>query len=94
MHPCNNIDYRPGIITIDMDDFSLTHIPLIDGTTYLALYVGPMVQMNMQAIGHATLVFTDEVPKKPMTNAIYLEKDSKEKMPEFKVGDWITYEHR
>ena len=42
----------------------------IDGTTYLALYVGPMVQMNMQAIGHATLVFTNEVPKKPMTNAI------------------------
>ena len=66
----------------------------IDGTTYLSLYVGPMVQMNMQAIGHATLVFTDEVPKKPMTNAIYLEKDPKEKMPEFKVGDWITYEHR
>ncbi len=29
-----------------------------------------------------------------MTNAIYLEKDSKEKMPEFKVGEWITYEHR
>ena len=29
-----------------------------------------------------------------MTNAIYLEKDSKEKLPEFKVGDWITYEHR
>ncbi len=66
----------------------------IDGTTYLALYVGPMVQMNMRAIGHATLVFTNEVPKRPMTNAIYLEKDSKEKMPEFKVGDWITYEHR
>ena len=66
----------------------------IDGTTYLALYVGPMVQMNMQAIGHATLVFTNEVPKKPMTNAIYLDKDLKEEMPEFKVGDWITYEHR
>lgn len=65
----------------------------IDGKTYLVLNVGTMVQMNMKAIGHATLVFTDEVPKKPMKNAIYLEKNDNDTIPEFNIDDEIMYEH-
>ncbi|MBD5430338.1 PTS glucitol/sorbitol transporter subunit IIA [Lactobacillus sp.] len=66
----------------------------IDGKTFLILYVGLMVEMNIKAIGHATLVFTDEVPKKPLKNAIYLEKDEEDPLPMVAVGDWISYEHR
>ena len=65
----------------------------IDGKTFLILYVGLMVEMNIKAIGHATLVFTDEVPKKPLKNAIYLEKDEEDPLPMVAVGDWISYEH-
>lgn len=82
-------DTTPSSFTLKKDD-TVT----IDGETFLALYVGPMVDMNMKAIGHATLVFTDEVPKKPLKNAIYLEKDEDDPLPMVKVGDWITYEHR
>lgn len=82
-------DTAPSSFVLKKDD-TVT----IDGETFLALYVGPMVDMNMKAIGHATLVFTDEVPKKPLKNAIYLEKDEDASLPMVKVGDWITYEHR
>lgn len=82
-------DTAPSSFVLKKDD-TVT----IDGETFLTLYVGPMVDMNMRAIGHATLVFTDEVPKKPLKNAIYLEKDEDDSLPMVKVGDWITYEHR
>ena len=29
----------------------------VDGQTYVANYVGPMVESNMKALGHATLFF-------------------------------------
>lgn len=82
-------DTQPSSFVLKKDD-TIT----IDGETFLVMYVGPMVDMNMKAIGHATLVFTDEVPKKPLTNAVYLEKDEESSLPMAKVGDWITYEHR
>lgn len=82
-------DTQPSSFVLKKDD-TIT----IDGETFLVMYVGPMVDMNMKAIGHATLVFTDEVPKKPLTNAIYLEKDEEASLPMVRVGDWITYEHR
>lgn len=66
----------------------------IDGTTYLASYVGSMVEMNMKALGHATLYFGSSVPKKPLANAIYLETEKDTKMPKFKVNDWIMFEHK
>ncbi|APT18925.1 MULTISPECIES: PTS glucitol/sorbitol transporter subunit IIA [Amylolactobacillus] len=66
----------------------------IDGETYLALYVGQLVQSNVKAIGHATLVFTDHVPEQKLQNAIYLDKKESDPMPSFKVGDWISFEHK
>lgn len=63
----------------------------IDGTTYVASYVGPMVEMNMKALGHATLYFTDKVPRNPLANAIYLESNN---VPNFKVNDWLMFEHK
>lgn len=65
----------------------------VDGTTYIAKYVGPMVESNMKALGHATLFFNRPVPKTPLANAIYFEPDEDGKMPEFKVNDDIIYEH-
>ncbi len=66
----------------------------MDGTTYLVLYAGQLVQSNIKAIGHATMIFTDKVPENKMQNAIYLEKAKDEPMPTFKVDDWISYEHK
>lgn len=66
----------------------------IDGQTYLANYVGQLVQSNVRAIGHATLIFTDKLPEQPMQNAVYLEKKKDEPMPTFKVDDWISFEHK
>ena len=43
----------------------------IDGTTFLINYVGPMAVSNLRALQHASLFFTDKVPKKPMSNALY-----------------------
>lgn len=66
----------------------------IDGQTYLALYVGQLVQSNIKVIGHATLIFTSHVPEEKLQNAIYLDKKKDEPMPQFKVGDWISFEHK
>ena len=46
----------------------------IDGQTYLALYVGQLVQSNIKAIGHATLIFTSHVPEEKLTKCIYTKK--------------------
>ena len=40
----------------------------IDGTTFLINYVGPMAVSNLRTLHHASLFFTDKVPKKPMSN--------------------------
>ena len=37
----------------------------VDGQTYVANYVGPMVESNMKALGHATLFFNRPVSKTP-----------------------------
>ncbi len=65
----------------------------IDGETYIAAYVGPMVESNMKALGHATLFFNHRVPKAPLANAIYFEPDEEQTLPQFKVDDDIMYEH-
>ena len=44
----------------------------IDGQTYVANYVGPMVESNMKALGHATFFFKRPVPKAPLANAFIL----------------------
>lgn len=64
----------------------------IDGQTYLATYVGPLVEPNMKALGHATLMFTKK-PLKAMANAIYLEVAQNDSLPKFAVGGDIMYEH-
>ncbi|QNQ82582.1 PTS sorbitol transporter subunit IIA [Lactobacillus sp. PV037] len=66
----------------------------INGETYLALFVGSLVKINMRSMGHATLIFTDELPQEPMKNAIYLEKAEEEPIAQFAVGDEIVFEHR
>lgn len=65
----------------------------IDGITYIANYVGPMVESNMKALGHATLFFKRPVPKAPLANAVYLDPDESGNLPEFRVNDDIVYEH-
>lgn len=64
----------------------------IDGQTYLASYVGPLVETNMKALGHATLMFKAK-PKNPMANAIYLEVAQNDALPKFAVNADIMYEH-
>ncbi|TSO25998.1 PTS glucitol/sorbitol transporter subunit IIA [Lactobacillus sp. LL6] len=65
----------------------------IDGQTYVANFVGPMVESNMKALGHATLFFKRPVPKAPLANAVYFDPDVQQPLPNFKVGDEIVYEH-
>ncbi|RVU69922.1 MULTISPECIES: PTS glucitol/sorbitol transporter subunit IIA [Lactobacillus] len=65
----------------------------IDGQTYIANYVGPMVESNMKALGHATLFFNRPVSKTPLANAVYFDPDPAQAMPVFKVDDEIVYEH-
>ena len=65
----------------------------VDGQTYVANYVGPMVESNMKALGHATLFFNRKVPKAPLTNAIYFDPDESQALPQFKLDDDIVYEH-
>lgn len=64
----------------------------IDGTTYLINYVGSLVNSNLRALQHVSLFFT-KTPKKPMSNAVYLECDEKDALPDFRVNDEIVYEH-
>lgn len=61
----------------------------VDGQTY----VGPMVESNMKALGHATLFFNRPVSKTPLANAIYFDPDIDQPLPNFKVDDDIVYEH-
>lgn len=65
----------------------------IDGQTYVADYVGPMVESNMKALGHATLFFDRPIPRSPLANAIYFSLDDGQTFPAFKVDDDIVYEH-
>ena len=65
----------------------------VDGQTYVANYVGPMVESNMKALGHATLFFNRPVPKAPLANAVYFDPDVSQPLPTFKVDDDIVYEH-
>lgn len=65
----------------------------VDGQTYVANYVGPMVESNMKALGHATLFFNRPVSKAPLANAVYFDPDVAQPMPSFKVDDDIVYEH-
>ena len=48
----------------------------VDGQTYVANYVGPMVESNMKALGHATLFFNRLVSKAPLANAVYFDPAS------------------
>ena len=65
----------------------------VDGQTYVANYVGPMVESNMKALGHATLFFNRPVSKAPLANAVYFDPDVAQPMPNFMVDDDIVYEH-
>lgn len=65
----------------------------IDGQTFVADYVGAMVESDMKALGHATLFFNQRKPKNPLANAVYLEFADKQTIPEFNVNDDIIYEH-
>ena len=65
----------------------------VDGQTYVANYVGPMVESNMKALGHATLFFNRPVPKTPLANAVYFDPDVSQELPNFRVNDDIVYEH-
>lgn len=65
----------------------------IDGQTYLVEYAGQLVQSNMRAISHVTLIFSNELPENPMQNAIYLHLEQGESMPNFTVDGEIYYEH-
>lgn len=65
----------------------------VDGQTYIADYVGPMVESNMKALGHATLFFDRPVPKAPLANAVYFSLDKDQSLPAFRVDDDIVYEH-
>ena len=65
----------------------------VDGQTYVANYVGPMVESNMKVLGHATLFFNRPVSKAPLANAVYFDPDVVQPMPNFKVDDDIVYEH-
>lgn len=65
----------------------------VDGQTYVANYVGPMVESNMKALGHATLFFNRPIPKAPLANAVYFDPDDAQPLPTFKVDDDIVYEH-
>lgn len=65
----------------------------VDGQTYVANYVGPMVESNMKALGHATLFFNRPVSKAPLANAVYFDPDVAQPMPNFKVDYDIVYEH-
>lgn len=65
----------------------------IDGQTYVANYVGPMVASNMKALGHATFFFKRSLPKAPLANAVYFDSDSRQPLPSFGVDDDIVYEH-
>ena len=55
--------------------------------------VGPMVESNMKALGHATFFFKRPVPKAPLANAVYFDPDVQQPLPDFKVNDEIVYEH-
>ena len=65
----------------------------IDGQTYVADYVGPMVESNMKALGHVTLFFDQKKPKNPLANAVYLSFTADQTMPDFKVDEDLIYEH-
>lgn len=65
----------------------------VDGQTYIADYVGPMVESNMKALGHATLFFNHHVPKAPLANAVYFEANADHSMPIFKENADLMYEH-
>lgn len=65
----------------------------IDGQTYVADYVGAMVESDMKALGHITLFFNQSKPKNPLANAVYLTFSAKQTMPAFNVNDDIIYEH-
>ncbi|MDF7669391.1 PTS glucitol/sorbitol transporter subunit IIA [Lactobacillus sp. ESL0703] len=66
----------------------------IDGQTYVASFVGSMVESNMRVLGHATLFFDQKKLQNPLANGIYLELGTKQTLPEFRVDDDIVYEHR
>lgn len=65
----------------------------IDGQTYVADYVGPMVESNMKALGHVTLFFDQRKPKNPLANAVYLSFTADQTMPDFMVDEDLIYEH-
>lgn len=65
----------------------------IDGITYDIEYTGSLVNSNLKKLQHASLFFTTEVPKKPMSNAIYVDCPADQEMPVFRVDDEIVYEH-
>ncbi|MCT7718188.1 MAG: PTS sorbitol transporter subunit IIA, partial [Lactobacillus iners] len=51
-------------------------------------------RQRQMCIRDRVLFFVDKLPEKTLHNAIYLQKDDEEPMPQFKQGDWIAYEHR
>jgi glucitol/sorbitol PTS system EIIA component len=80
-------------IPLDNFVFSTGDTITIDKKTYVASYVGSMVENNIKALGHVVLLFTTLNSEKPLANAIYLTSSTSQSLPVFNVDDRIIYEH-
>lgn len=85
-------DFKNG----DQGTFSISKNDkiIIRDLPYQVMQVGELVEEDVREMGHVTLVFIDEVPTKPMRNAIYLYKKDEDTIPYIHINDTITYEHR
>lgn len=85
-------DFKNG----DQGTFSISKNDkiIIRDLPYQVMQVGELVEEDVREMGHVTLVFIDEVPTKPMRNAIYLYKKDEDTIPDIHINDTITYEHR
>lgn len=80
-------------IPLDNFVFSTGDTITIDKKTYVASYVGSMVENNIKTLGHVVLLFTTLNSEKPLANAIYLTLSASQSLPVFNVDDRIVYEH-
>lgn len=73
--------------------FSTGDTITVDKKTYVANYVGSMVENNIKTLGHVVLIFAALNAEKPLANAIYLTSSRSQSLPVFNVDDRIVYEH-
>lgn len=65
----------------------------IDNQTYVADYVGTMVENNMRTLEQVTLCFDKKSDDNPLANAIHFTFANNQSMPKFKVNESIEYVH-